>query len=55
MKVKKIVSWTLLVFFVYAIVTSPTQAAGIVNSIWDIIVQGLKSIGDFFNALLNQK
>ena len=54
-KVKKIVPWTLLIFFVYAIVTSPTQAASLVDTAWNILVEGLKSIGDFFNALLNLK
>jgi len=42
-------------FFVYAIVKSPTQAADIARSLWDILVQGLKSIGSFFDAILNKK
>ena len=54
-RVKKIALWTLLAFFVYAIVTSPSQAADIVRTAWDIIVQGVKSIGSFFDALLNNK
>jgi hypothetical protein len=54
-RVKKIVLWTLLAFFVYAIVKSPSQAADIVHNIWDIILQGFKSIGSFFDALLSNK
>jgi hypothetical protein len=54
-RVKKIVLWTVLAFFVYAIVKSPGQAADILRAIWDIIVQGVKSIGSFFDALLNTK
>jgi len=54
-RVKKILLWTLLAFFVYAIVTSPGQAASIVQTVWDIILQGLKSIGSFFDALLSKK
>jgi hypothetical protein len=52
---KKILPITLLVFFVYAIVKSPDQAANLVHNLWDIIVQGLKSIGSFFDALLKKK
>lgn len=55
MKLKKILPWTLLIFFVYAILKSPTQAASLVDTAWNILVEGLKSVGDFFNALLNQK
>jgi hypothetical protein len=54
-RVKKIVLWTLLAFFVYAVVKSPSQAADIVRTIWDIILQGFKSIGSFFDALLSRK
>jgi hypothetical protein len=53
--IKKIVPIALLVFFIYAIVKSPDQAASLVHNLWDIIVQGFKSIGSFFDALLNNK
>jgi len=52
---RKIVLWTLLAFFVYAIVKSPSQAADLLRSAWDIIVQAFKSIGGFFDALLSKK
>jgi len=54
-RVKKIVLWTLLAFFVYAIVTSPAQAADIARNLWDVMVQGLTSIGSFFDAILSKK
>ena len=54
-RVKRIVLWGVLAFFIYAIVKSPAQAADILRTIWDIIVQGVKSIGSFFDALLNKK
>jgi peptidoglycan/LPS O-acetylase OafA/YrhL len=54
-RVKKIVPLALLAFVVYAIVKSPTQAADLVHTIWDIIVQGLTGIGGFFDAVLNKE
>ena len=54
-RVKKIVPLTVIAFFIYAIVTSPTQAADLVHTIWDIIVQGFNGIGGFFDAVLNKK
>jgi hypothetical protein len=52
--IKKILPITLLVFFVYAILKSPDQAASLVQNLWDIIVQAFKSIGSFFDALLKK-
>ena len=54
-RVKKIVPLTVLAFVVYAIVKSPTQAADLVHTLWDIIVQGIQGIGGFFDAVLNKK
>ena len=54
-RVKKIVPLTLLVFVVYAIVKSPAQAADLVHTLWDIIMQGMRGIGGFFDAVLNKK
>nr|WP_284288626.1 hypothetical protein [Angustibacter aerolatus] len=39
-------------FFLYALFKSPDQAASIVRSAWDGIVEGLHAIGRFFDALL---
>jgi divalent metal cation (Fe/Co/Zn/Cd) transporter len=54
-RVKKIVPLTLLAFVVYAIVKSPSQAADLVHTLWDIIFQGFTGIGSFFDAVLNRK
>lgn len=54
-RVRKILLWLLLAFFVYAIVTSPTQAADIVETAWDIILQAFRGIGGFFDALLDKQ
>jgi hypothetical protein len=53
-RVRTILLWTLLAFIVYAIVTSPSQAADIFQTTWDILLTGLQSIGDFFNELLKR-
>ncbi|HZY00457.1 MAG TPA: hypothetical protein VFE92_13355 [Dermatophilaceae bacterium] len=52
--VKKIVLWTVVAFFIYAVITSPTQAANIVQGAWNIIVHGVSSIAAFFNSILNR-
>jgi len=51
--VKKIVLWSVVAFFIYAIIQSPSQAAHIVQNVWDIVVQAFKAIGSFFNTILN--
>ena len=54
-RVKKILLWVLLAFAVYAIFTSPDQAADIVQ---DVLATSsptaFKSIGAFFDALLSR-
>lgn len=52
--VKKIVLWTVVAFFIYAVITSPGQAANIVQAAWDLIVLAFQNIGSFFNALLDR-
>jgi hypothetical protein len=53
-RVKTIGGWVLLAFLVYAVVKSPTQAADIIRTSFDIIVQGFRSIFAFFDALLGR-
>lgn len=50
--VKKIVMWLLVIFLLYAILTSPSSAADIFNSAWDIVVNGVENIASFFDTLL---
>ena len=52
--VKKIVLWTVVAFFIYAVITSPSQAANIVQGAWNIILHAFASIGAFFNDILNR-
>src|SRR6478735_6614215 len=51
-KLKAALIWVLVIFAVYAIVTSPDRAADIVEGIWDVIVGAFRSIGQFFSSLL---
>ncbi len=52
--VKKIFWWLIVIFLLYAILTSPDDAAAMVGNIWDIIVGGIENIGQFFDNLLNR-
>lgn len=52
-RVKKVLLWAVLAFSVYAIFTSPDRAADMVKTAGDICVDGVKSIGTFFDALLS--
>lgn len=51
-KVRKVLLWILVVFFVYAIFTSPEKAADIVANIWGVILDGFNALIRFFNSLL---
>ena len=51
-KTKKVILFLVLAFFIYAIFTSPDQAAGIITSIWNILVQGFYALLEFFDSLL---
>ncbi|MGB5952487.1 MAG: hypothetical protein WBG57_08260 [Ornithinimicrobium sp.] len=51
--IKRILLWLLFGFFIYAIITSPDRAADIVEAVWDIIADGFRNIGRFFDALMS--
>lgn len=51
-QIKRILVWLVFGFFVYAIITNPDRAADIVQAIWDIIADGFRNIGRFFEALV---
>ncbi len=53
-RVKKVFIYLMVAFVVYAVITSPTQAADIVRTAWDIILDGFAAIGTFFNSLLGR-
>lgn len=50
--VKKIVMWLVVVFLLYAILTSPAEAASIFGSAWDVISNGVRNIATFFDTLI---
>jgi hypothetical protein len=50
--IKKIVLWLLTIFLLYAILTSPTEAADMVGTAWEILVNGVRNIGRFFDSLI---
>ena len=52
--VKKIVMWLVVIFLLYAIFTSPTEAANIFGSAWDVIANGVKNIARFFDSLISR-
>lgn len=52
--IKKIVLWLLVIFALYAILVSPDEAASLVGTIWEILVNGIKNVGRFFDALINR-
>lgn len=54
-RVKKILLWVLVAFAAYAIFTSPDQAAEIVRTSWSILADGVRNIGNFFDALLGRR
>ncbi len=53
-RVKRILLWVVLAFAVYAVLTSPDQAADIVKTSGSIVADGVTSIGSFFDALLGR-
>lgn len=51
-RARKVLLWFVIAFLVYAIFASPDQAADIVRSAFDGILDGLSAIGRFFDSLL---
>lgn len=52
--IKKIVLWLVTIFLLYAILTSPDEAANIIGSAWDVIANGVNNIGKFFDSLISR-
>jgi len=50
-KAKTLLIWIVVIFLIYAIVTSPDRAANIVTAIWDFITNAFASFGQFFANL----
>lgn len=52
--IKKIVMWLLVIFLLYAILTSPAQAADIFGSAWEVVVNGVTNVAAFFDNLISR-
>jgi hypothetical protein len=50
--IKKIVMWLVVVFLLYAILTSPADAAEIFGSAWDVVKNGVANVASFFDTLI---
>ena len=49
---RKIAWWFLIIFVIYAVYKSPEQAAGVVRSLGDWIGTAVRSVGSFFDGVL---
>lgn len=54
-RVKKVLLWVLVAFAVYAILTSPHQAADLAKTSGSILADGARNVGSFFDSLLGRK
>ena len=52
--VKKIILWLVVIFMLYAILHSPTEASNIVGNLWDILKNAVTNIFKFFDSLLSR-
>lgn len=52
-KMKTALTWIIVIFVIYAIVTSPERSADILQGVLDVIVSAFHSIGKFFHSLMN--
>lgn len=47
----RVLGFLLLIYIIYAIIRSPTQAADVVRTIFEILANGIRSIATFFDSL----
>jgi hypothetical protein len=50
-KAKSILIWVVVIFLVYAVITSPERAADVVRALWDLVTAALAGFGRFFDSL----
>ncbi len=50
--IKKIVMWLVVIFLLYAILTSPADAADIFGSAWDVVTNAISNVAQFFDQLI---
>ncbi len=51
-KARKVILAIIIIFCVYAVLKYPTQSANTVTNFFNLVVDGLRAIGEFFNSLL---
>ncbi len=51
MPVKKVITWAVVVFLVYYLVTKPTGAAGVMHNIFNMLKSAGSSLATFLNSL----
>ena len=52
-RTRRIILLIVLAFVIYAVVTSPNQAAGYVQTVFQWLAGAIRSVFTFFNALLH--
>lgn len=52
-RTRRIILLIVLAFVIYAVVTSPNQAAGYVQTVFLWLANAIRSVFQFFNALLH--
>jgi len=50
-RTRRIILLIVLAFVIYAVVTSPAQAADFVKTVFEWLASAVRSVFDFFNAL----
>ncbi len=50
-RAKSILMWIVVIFLVYAVVTSPDKAADVVRSVWDFVAGAFRGFATFFGNL----
>jgi hypothetical protein len=50
---KKVLTWVLIIFLVYFVVTRPASAAGLVKSLGNWLVQMGHGFGDFVSRVVS--
>lgn len=50
-KAKTLLIWLVVIFLIYAVVTSPDAASNIVTGIWEFIIGAFRGFGEFFSNL----
>lgn len=53
-RTKTVRKWLIIGFLAYAIVKSPDQAASILVTLGNIVVEAFKGIGALYDAILNR-